>query len=47
MSEQGKLFRVSVAQFESDLLHTLTSHDCVIIINDSIPERTLQATEEK
>ena len=47
MSGRGKLFRVSLAQFECDLLPSLTSHDCVICIQGSSPDPRLSDTMDR
>ena len=34
LSEEGELFRISVADFERDILPTLTERDCVLCLRD-------------
>ena len=43
LSECGKLFRVSLSQFESDVLPHLTSHDCILCIHGNTTETQLQS----
>jgi N-acetylmuramic acid 6-phosphate (MurNAc-6-P) etherase len=43
LSGCGRLFRVSLSQFESDLLPHLTSHDCVLCIHGNTTETHLQS----